>query len=134
MSKNQGFTLIELMIVVAIVGILAAIAVPSYQNYTKRAAAAELVQVIAPVKAAISEYAVVNAAFPADASTGGWTDPAGGNVSSVSYAAATGVFSITGTAATGSLTLDFTPTITASGVTWTCTSSANQEYAPASCR
>lgn len=53
MNKQQGFTLIELMIVVAIIGILAAIAVPAYQNYIRKAAYSEVVSSMASVKTAI---------------------------------------------------------------------------------
>ena len=54
MKKTQGFSLIELMIVVAIVGILSAIAIPSYQNYTKRARFAEVIAATVPFKTAVS--------------------------------------------------------------------------------
>jgi len=53
MKAQKGFTLIELMIVVAIVGILAAVAIPSYQNYTKKAAYSEVLAAMAPIKTAI---------------------------------------------------------------------------------
>ena len=53
--NQKGFTLIELMIVVAIIGILAAVAIPSYQNYTNKAKFAEVVNAIAPFKAAVEE-------------------------------------------------------------------------------
>ena len=55
MKNQKGFTLIELMIVVAIIGILAAVAIPSYQNYTKKAKFTEIVMATAPLKQAVDE-------------------------------------------------------------------------------
>ena len=55
MKRQQGFTLIELMIVVAIIGILAAIALPAYQNYTNRAKASEIVLAASSVRTCVSE-------------------------------------------------------------------------------
>ncbi len=67
MQKAQkGFTLIELMIVVAIIGILAAIAIPAYQDYIARSQAAEGVQLLGGAKSAIEENVSQTGAFPAD--------------------------------------------------------------------
>src|SRR3979490_2356607 len=72
-AKNvqKGFTLIELMIVVAIIGILAAIALPAYQDYTIRAKVSEVMLAADGCKTAVSEYLQANNAFPADANAAG---------------------------------------------------------------
>ena len=64
MKKQQGFTLIELMIVVAIIGILAAIAIPAYQDYTIRAQVSEGLNLSGAAKAAVTEYFQDQGAFP----------------------------------------------------------------------
>ena len=66
---QQGFTLIELMIVIAIIGILAAIAIPAYQNYTIRSQVTEGISVAAGWKTAISEYYAQNGSFPSGSTT-----------------------------------------------------------------
>ena len=66
---NAGFTLIELMIVVAIIGILAAIAIPQYNNYIARTQVAEAMSLIAPVKMSLAEHFESTGDFPADGST-----------------------------------------------------------------
>jgi type IV pilus assembly protein PilA len=63
-KRQSGFTLIELMIVIAILGIIAAIAIPAYQHYTIRAKISEAVRVINPLTAAIGVYYWSNSAFP----------------------------------------------------------------------
>lgn len=64
MKKNAGFTLIELMIVIAILGILIAIALPAYQDYTVRAKMSEALSLVAKEKLAVSEYRMAMGTFP----------------------------------------------------------------------
>lgn len=71
MNKNYGFTLIELMMVVAIIGILAALALPAYQDYTKRAHVEEGLTLAADAKLAVAEYYATNGKFPIDNNAAG---------------------------------------------------------------
>ena len=76
MKKIQsGFTLIELMIVVAIIGILAAIAIPQYQNYVARAQVSEALVLASGAKIAVAEYASTNGKYPANNEDAGLADP-----------------------------------------------------------
>ncbi len=134
--KQKGFTLIELMIVVAIIGILAAIAIPAYQDYTIRARVTEGLEMASSAKLAVSETSMTNNALPATQVATGYTSPAAtANVTSIVVGAA-GVITITYTAAAGGGTIIMTPTLTANGdVTWDCTTGTLlPKYRPASCR
>lgn len=70
-SIQKGFTLIELMIVIAIIGILAAVALPAYQDYTARSKISEVMLQVSSCKGAVAEFLQANAAFPADADAAG---------------------------------------------------------------
>lgn len=94
---QQGFTLIELMIVVAIIGILAAIAIPQYAEYTNRARVSEGLQLAAGAKTAVAEYYSSNNKWPngnADAGVAPAANIKGNNVQSVTVGPADGKLSI----------------------------------------
>ena len=126
-SMQKGFTLIELMIVVAIIGILAAVAVPQYQNYVTRARWADNNTVVEATKAAISEcLQMSNGALTSCDTTAelntvvGYSGlPTGTFVSSVTITATTAAIVVAGTAAAASCTVTWTPAVTTNAVTWT---------------
>ncbi len=94
-TVQKGFTLIELMIVVAIIGILAAIAIPAYQDYTIRAQVTEGLNLASAVKAGVSEYYANNGSWPTAMSALGTTsDPSGKYASDLAISTA-GTIAIT---------------------------------------
>lgn len=128
---EQGFTLIELMIVVAIIGILAAIAIPAYQDYTIRAKVTEAINLAAAAKTAVAETGIAEGSFPAATSNLSYGLPVGASiagkyVTSVVAAPATGVITITlsgnvgGTPTANGTLLTLTPALGAGAVVWAC--------------
>jgi type IV pilus assembly protein PilA len=144
-SMQKGFTLIELMIVVAIIGILAAVALPAYQDYTVRAKVSELILAASSGKVAVSESAQANGTM-ASATV---ATQASKYVASVGYTvtdASTGVITAIGTGE-GKITgagVQFTGVLQGNGqVVWTCAAAPvansvtvlmDSKYLPASCK
>jgi len=145
-SMQKGFTLIELMIVVAIIAILAAIAIPAYQNYLIRTQVTEGVTLMDGAKVAITEYYANHAAFPPSNVSAGLA-PAlsitGKYVASVTVANAgtagtiTSLFNTT-TANTNiqgkDVVLRGSLGTNSENLTWNCTGSVDPKYLPSSCR
>ncbi|MFA0812070.1 pilin [Microbulbifer epialgicus] len=134
MKKQQGFTLIELMIVVAIIGILAAVALPAYQDYTKRARYTEIINMSGAVKTAVELCVQEAGGDLANCASGTGTNSESGvnaaataaaghpDVKSVAVAATTAVITITPNAKDGIVEDDtyiLTPTLASGQLSWT---------------
>lgn len=152
-ARQGGFTLIELMIVIAIVGILAAIALPAYQDYTIRAKLSEALAVAAEAKTTIAEFAAARGVMPSDAESAGITTSNFGPTSYVSQAAipagatdtqivyritiSSGATDLPSTVSGATFDLQGTLNQTTRRVSWLCgpgTSGIEAKYLPSTCR
>ena len=141
-KMQQGFTLIELMIVVAIIGILAAIAIPAYQDYTARAQMSEAMSLASGVRTSVSEYYQNTGDFPANNASAGVaeaTDITGKYVEKVSVTNGHITATLRNSAPVNNnirgATLTLRPvTATPGSLEWRCEGSHNDKYYPASCR
>jgi type IV pilus assembly protein PilA len=136
-NMQKGFTLIELMIVIAIIGILLAIAIPAYSDYTIRARTTECINNLAPLKTGVSEFVLGNLHFPtaiASIGSAGVTKMC----SAPAMVANSGVLTIVSSASTGAaspfVTISLKATTHSNSVSWVCSSTGTVKYAPATCR
>lgn len=143
-SLQKGFTLIELMIVVAIIGILAAVALPAYQDYTVRAKVSEVILAASSAKTSVAEAASTFSTMPLTASVD-VTPQSSKYVASVVYAntssATDGKITVTTTAADANINakqLDMLGVYSGGQVVWTCKTGATDpilaKYLPSSCK
>lgn len=136
MKKITGFTLIELMVVIAIIGILASIALPSYQNYAKRAHALEGISLATMAKSAIWDYWSLNGAFPSDSSAVSFPSTISSNsVNSIKITKNTITITYNQKVTQGGTIILIASENNSGSLTWDCTAGSLKDvYRPMECR
>ena len=132
-SMQKGFTLIELMIVVAIIGILAAVALPAYQDYTNRAKASEIILAASGLRTCVTESVSANGSATALSTSCPFTATQRATAGTVGDT--TGLITVTGSIlAANDMIVTLAATIASGAVTgWKCTASVTK-WAPSSCK
>lgn len=138
LRAQKGFTLIELMITVAIVGILAAVALPAYQDYTIRAQVTEGMSLAAGAKSTVAEFYANKGDLPADNTEAGYSGATGKYVTGVEIDAGVITATFGGDANTNlagsTIILTPDPDATTGNLVWECSSDADEKYLPSSCK
>ncbi len=141
MKQQKGFTLIELMIVIAIIGILAAIAIPAYQDYIVRSKISEGLNMAGAAKLAVAETYDSTGSMAADNSAAGLptaTSITGTYVSSITVSTTQVDIlyngSLGGNPTANNTTMTLTPSTSQGSMMWVCTGTMANKYRPANCR